>query len=69
MDIFLALLQFNSGPLVLFKFAHACSADDIIDDFTGHRLWADESDRPPLVQQSVEILGSLQHHLLRVTLW
>lgn len=45
----------------------ACSANDIINDFPRHRLWADGPDSPALVQQSVKLLGSLQHGLLRVT--
>lgn len=44
----------------------ACSANDIIDDLSRHRLRADGPDSPALVQQSVKSLGSLQHGLLRV---
>lgn len=44
----------------------ACSVNDIIDDLSRHRLWADGPDSPALVEQSVKFLGSLQHGLLRV---
>lgn len=55
-------------PLI-FKCAHACRKDGIIDDFSWDWLRTDESHRPPLVQQSVHVFGSLQHGLHGVTGW
>lgn len=46
--------------------ALACSANDIINDLSWHRLWANAPDSPALVQKSVKLLRSLQHCLLRV---
>lgn len=55
----------NLSDFCLFD-ALACSANDIINDLSGHWLWADGPDSPALVQQSVKLLGSLSHCLLRV---
>ena len=43
------------------------SEDDVVDDLSRYRLRADEADRAPLVQQTVEVLGSLSHYVNRVS--
>lgn len=54
---------------LVFGFAHACGADDVINDFSRDRLGADEADGPSLVHQSVKFSWFLQHRVLGVTCW
>lgn len=59
------MMHSHASPVL--KDTRACSADDVVDDLSRHRLRADQPDCSTLVQQAVKFLRSLHHCLLGIT--